>query len=70
MEGIRRKSGFVVRGVWCSLVVVVVRSIGMAATRIDAKSVLWITTKETETIARGAKMGATEDRGTKVFWNG
>ena len=53
MEGIRRKSGFVVRGVWRSLVVVVVRSIGMAATRIDAKSVLWITTKETETIARG-----------------
>lgn len=52
------------------MVVVVVRSIGMAATRIDAKSVLWITTKETETIARGAKMGATEDRGTKVFWNG
>lgn len=70
MEGIRRKSGFVVRGVWCSLVVVVVRSIGMAATRIDAKSVLWITTKETETIARGVKTGATEDRGTKVFWNG
>lgn len=42
----------------------------MAATRIDAKSVLWITTKETETIARGVKTGATEDRGTKVFWNG
>lgn len=69
MEGIRRKSGFVVRRVWRSLVVVA-RSIGMAATRIDAKSVLWITTKETETIARGVKTGATEDRGTKVFWNG